>query len=431
MNWSETTIRLGDVAKVISGYAFSSADFQKFGVPVVKIANVRLGYVDLSETQFVDPSFLRLDTKYHVKRGDILISLTGSHLTQPNSVVGRVALFRPSVDNCLLNQRVGKIIIRQPQRCHARFLFYALSAPEKLRTIATMAQGAASQANVSPTQVESIGLSLPCIQKQRQIASILSAYDDLIENNARRIKILEDMAQMLYREWFVNFRFPGHENVRMVESELGPIPEGWSAKCVTDAVFVNPATTVRKEGVKTFLPMGSLSQSSMLINDFEEREGNSGAKFKNGDTLFARITPCLENGKTGFVQFLPSDDAVAFGSTEFIVLRSKTVCPEYVYLMARSSEFRDNAIKSMSGATGRQRVQEACFNRFFIAQPDSDTLVRFTGLVGPIFRLIQSLSSRNLNLRTTRGFLLPKLISGEVPVEAADEAAAELIEQTA
>ena len=160
----------------------------------------------------------------------------------------------------------------------------------------------------------------------------------------------------------------------------------------------------------------------------EAREGNSGSKFKNGDTLFARITPCLENGKTGFVQFLPTDDTVACGSTEFIVLRSRTVCPEYVYLMARSSEFRDNAIKSMSGATGRQRVQEACFNRFFIAQPDNDTLVRFKGIVGPMFRLIHSLSSRNLNLRTARDFLLPKLISGRISVETADE---ELTEQTA
>jgi type I restriction enzyme S subunit len=249
----------------------------------------------------------------------------------------------------------------------------------------------------------------------------------LIENNTRRIKILEDMAQMLYREWFVNFRFPGHENVKLVESELGPIPQGWSAKCATEAVLVNPTTKVSKDGVKPFLPMGSLSDNSMLVTDIEEREGNSGAKFKNGDTLFARITPCLENGKTGFVQFLPSDDAVAFGSTEFIVLRSKTVCPEYVYLMARSSEFRDNAIKSMSGATGRQRVQEACFGRFFVAQPDKITLEQFRAIASPMFRLVHSLSLKNNNLHTTRDFLLPKLISGEIPVEAA----AELVGQTA
>ncbi len=163
----------------------------------------------------------------------------------------------------------------------------------------------------------------------------------------------------------------------------------------------------------------------MLIETIETRTGNSGSKFKNGDTLFARITPCLENGKIGFVQFLPSDQAVAFGSTEFIVLRSKASCPEYVYLMARSDEFRDNAIKSMSGATGRQRVQVACFDKFLIAHPDSKTLYAFGELVRPLFRSIFVLAQQNNNLRSTRDLLLPKLISGEVDVEGLEIAGIE------
>jgi type I restriction enzyme S subunit len=186
---------------------------------------------------------------------------------------------------------------------------------------------------------------------------------------------------------------------------------------VNTAVEVDPTTKVPKEGMKPFVPMGSLSHTSMLIADTEQREGNSGSKFRNGDTLFPRITPCLENGKTGFVQFLPDSKAVAFGSTEFIVLRSRTVNPEYVYLMARSEEFRDNAIKSMSGATGRQRVQEQCFNRFLIAHPPLDLLQSFQTVVTPMFRLIYALSLKSGNLRITRDLLLPKLISGEVSVK--------------
>ena len=108
---------------------------------------------------------------------------------------------------------------------------------------------------------------------------------------------------------------------------------------------------------------------------------------------------------------------MGFGSTEFIVLRSRTVSPEYVYLMARSEEFRDNAIKSMSGATGRQRVQEGCFDKFFIAHPTIDLLQAFRAMVTPMFRLIYALSLKNKNLRTTLDFLLPKLISGEISVE--------------
>lgn len=228
------------------------------------------------------------------------------------------------------------------------------------------------------------------------------------------------MAQTLYREWFVNFRFPGYEQIKLVDSELGLIPEGWEVNKITEVIFVNPKTQVSKEGEKPFVAMSCLSNDSMLISNIESRSGNSGSKFKNGDTLFARITPCLENGKTGYVQFLPYDNAVAFGSTEFIVLRSKTLCPEYVYLMARSNEFRDNAIKSMSGATGRQRVQEACFDRFIIAHPDLETISSFAKLISPLFRNIYILSQKNNNLRHIRDLLLPKLISGEIDVENLD-----------
>lgn len=206
----------------------------------------------------------------------------------------------------------------------------------------------------------------------------------------------------------------------MVESEIGMVPEGWAVKKTTDAIYVNPTTKVPKEGEKPFVSMGNLSNDSMFINDFEYRTGNSGSKFKNCDTLFARITPCLENGKTAYVQFLPFNNDIAFGSTEFIVLRSKTLCSELVYLMARSNEFRDNAIKSMSGATGRQRVQEACFDRFLFAHPDSKIISAFAKHISPLFQNAYLLNNKNANLRRTRDLLLHKLISGEVDVEKLD-----------
>ena len=177
-----------------------------------------------------------------------------------------------------------------------------------------------------------------------------------------------------------------------------------------------PGRGVPKEGKKPFVPMSSLSNGSMLITETELREGNSGAKFKNGDTLFASITPCLENGKTGYVQFLPSDEGVAFGSTEFIVLRSKTLSPEYVYLLARSDSLRDHAIKSMTGATGRQRVQESCFESLLIAQPPAHIITAFTDMMSLMFRHIWVLAERNVVLRRTRDLLLPRLVSGALDV---------------
>jgi type I restriction enzyme S subunit len=410
--------QLKELCELIVDCEHKTAPTQNSGYPSIRTPNIGRGRLLLDGVNRVSEETYQAWTQREVPQpGDLILAR--------EAPIGNVAIVPPGLKVCL-GQRT--VLIRADRSAvNPQYLTYLLLGDEIQGKILSMSNGATVH-HLNMKDIRELEMpQIPDPRIQGRIADTLSAYDDLIENNTRRIKILEDMAQMLYREWLVNFRFPGHENVKLVESELGPIPQGWSAKCATEAVLVNPTTKVSKDGVKPFLPMGSLSDNSMLVTDIEEREGNSGAKFKNGDTLFARITPCLENGKTGFVQFLPSDDAVAFGSTEFIVLRSKTVCPEYVYLMARSSEFRDNAIKSMSGATGRQRVQEACFGRFFVAQPDKITLEQFRAIASPMFRLVHSLSLKNNNLHTTRDLLLPKLISGKISVEAA----AELVEQTA
>jgi type I restriction enzyme S subunit len=313
------------------------------------------------------------------------------------------------VEGCFPDSVVG--FVANPEKADVRFIKYCLDTL-KLR-MQGVSQGAA-QDNLSLEKLLSFDFYVPPLPVQRRIAGILSAYDDLIENSQRRIRILETMARALYREWFVHFRFPGHETHPRVASPLGEIPKGWEVKRVPDCVHINPRVTVPRHGEKPFVPMGCLSNDSMLISDIESRTGNSGAKFQNGDTLFARITPCLENGKTGFVQFLSDADAVACGSTEFIVLRSRTVTPEFVYCLARSDEFRGLAIKSMSGATGRQRVQERCFDDFQIAQPPRALLDSFSAIVAPSFRLIYQLHLQIRNLRRTRDLILERLLSGQV-----------------
>ena len=295
----------------------------------------------------------------------------------------------------------------------AKFVYYCMKGLDFARFNA-----GAGVPTLNRNHLDSLELEVPPLPIQRRIAGILSAYDELIENSQRRIQILEAMARALYREWFVHFRFPGHESIPRVPSAIGDIPQGWEVRKVPDCVHINPRVAVPRDGEKPFVPMGCLSNDSMHISDIEVREGNSGAKFQNCDTLFARITPCLENGKTGFVQFLPDSQSVGFGSTEFIVLRSRTLTPEFVYLLARSDEFRGVAIKSMSGATGRQRVQEKCFDDLRIVQPPRALLDLFTLIVSPSFQLTYKLHLQIQNLRRTRDLLLPRLISGQIHVEA-------------
>ncbi len=255
---------------------------------------------------------------------------------------------------------------------------------------------------------------IPFPDNYKNISKVVIAYDNLIENNNLRIAILEDMAQSLYREWFVKFRFPGHQNTKFKESTLGLIPDGWEIKVASEVIDIAPKMSLPKVGTKPFVSMPSISTASMVINEIEMRDGNSGTKFINGDTLMARITPCLQNGKTGFVQFLDEINPIGFGSTEFIVMRSKELTPEFVYCLARSDSFRGNAINSMAGADGRQRVKNDCFNSYHLAVPPKKYLEKFSEISVPAFKEIFALNQKNKNLKKQRDMLLPKLISGKM-----------------
>ena len=204
-----------------------------------------------------------------------------------------------------------------------RFVYYAL----KCLGLERFNVGGANP-TLNRNHIHSLPIYLADRKTQDNVASWLVAYDDLIENNRRRITLLEEAARMLYREWFVHFRFPGHEHVNITDG----LPEGWERVSASEAFEVNPPTPRDDDGIITYVPMASLSEVGMVIDQapLEGRQESTSVRFQNGDTLFARITPCLENGKTGFVQFL-ADGEVACGSTEFIVLRERRVSRFYVY----------------------------------------------------------------------------------------------------
>ena len=398
------TVSLSEVTTLVTkgttpttlGYAFTDS-----GVNFIKAESVTLdGQIDESVFAHIDETTHKKLKRSQIEEGDILFSIAGMKL-------GKSAVVKSRHVPANTNQAVA-IIRADRSKALPEFLHYHFLNPDHYRYVNAITAQAA-QPNINLGQVGNLPISLPPLPVQRRIAGILSAYDELIENNQRRIRILESMARALYREWFVQFKFPGHEKVKITNG----IPKGWEMKCAPACLDINPRVVVPRDGEKPFVPMGCLSNDSMLITDIESRAGNSGAKFQNGDTLFARITPCLENGKTGFVQFLPDAQAVGFGSTEFIVLRSRTLTPEFVYLLARSDDFRGVAIKSMSGASGRQRVQEQCFDDFQIAQPPRALLGSFSTIVAPSFRLIYKLHGQIQNLRRTRDLLLPRLLSGE------------------
>ena len=325
---------------------------------------VNYGYTTGAKPEPIGPKFLRITDivpdridwssvpycklnekdlgKYQLEKGDIVIARTGA-------TTGYAKRIRDDYTAVFASYLVR---IRVNPKYDSQYVGFVVESDE-YKAFIQLNLGGTAQPQANAQVLTSFPIPLPPLPTQRKIAAVLSAYDDLIENNTRRIKILEEMARAIYREWFVEFHFPGHEGVQMIESELGLIPQGWEVVTASQAISINPTASVPRHTEKPFVPMKSATEHSMLITDVEQRTSNSGAKFKNYDTLFARITPCLENGRTGFVQFLSSNDIIALGSTEFIVLRSKTLNPYFVYLLAQTHDFRDNAIKSMTGATGK------------------------------------------------------------------------------
>lgn len=387
------------------GSQLHASDYVPNGIPVIMPKNIADGRVSTEDIARVRPEDAVRLSQHVLQEGDIVYARRGD--------IGRHALITKREEGWLCGTGCLRVKLGD-QVVYPEYLHYYLNQQPVIAWIANQAVGA-TMPNLNTDILRSIPVRYPPRSHQHKIASILSVYDDLIENNLRRIAILEEMAQAIYREWFVEFRYPGHEDSVLVKSECGLIPDGWEAMRLTDAVQVNPAVKVEKKLEKPYADMACLSTSSMIVQFKETRTGASGSKFKNGDTLVARITPCLENGKTGFVQGLRENE-VALGSTEFIVLRSVLLCPEYVYLMARTDSFRQHAVKSMTGASGRQRVQIACFNDYLLAIPPRGLLDQFSMIAVPMFRQAWTLSEINDKLRQIRDLLLPRLISGELDV---------------
>lgn len=231
-------------------------------------------------------------------------------------------------------------------------------------------------------------------EKQREIVAEYNTVKNRIELNNQLIQKLEETAQAVYKQWFVDFD--------TVETAF-----------LGDYLYTNPKLQLKKGEVSKYIDMASLSETSMCINVIGEREYIGGSKFQNNDTLLARITPCLENGKTAFVNVL-SDKEVGAGSTEFIVMRAKrNISPFWVYCLAKDEEFRTFAISSMIGSSGRQRVHEKYLLEYTLPLIGKEKMRQFDALAKPIFDMVKLKSNETQKLAQLKDTLLSKLATIE------------------
>lgn len=295
------------------------------------------------------------------------------------------------------------------------FLFHALRS--RHHELAGNAAGAAQQ-NLNAGIIRAFRVCLPEITTQRRIAAVLSAFDEMIEINERRIELLEDLVRSLHRAWFVRFRFPGHQEANFVESELGPLPEGWHVSSASKIFEINPRLQ-SGQGVFPKVAMADLDERHSHVLPSAAVDRPSGSRFAHNDVLMARITPCLENGKTALVKFLALDQ-VGVGSTEFAVIRGRTVGPAFAYCTARSDQLRKHALTGMSGASGRQRIASNCFETFRMVEPPWAIADAFEGAAGPLLSEVFERTVQNQSLAATRNLLLPRLVTGRLDISDID-----------
>ena len=405
MSWEMTII--GDHCTVTSSKRFHLSERSNSGVPFYcskEIIQKNRGE-EITDCDYISEElYLNIAEKFGVpQENDLLVTTRGT--------IGVPYLYRRN-DRFYFADGNLTWIKDFKETLLPQFLYYWFRTHEGQKKIDAIAKGTAQKA-VPIAGIKTLEISLPPIDVQRQIADILTTYDSLIENNQKQIKLLEEAAQRLYKEWFVDLRFPGYETTPIVDG----IPEGWSMCTAGNVIEFNPKTPLKKGCIKQSVPMTALSTSSMVLNssEFTMTESNFGAKFRNGDTLLARITPCLENGKTAFVAGITSEEG-AVGSTEFIVMRAKKINPYMVYLLARTEEFRKTAINSMTGSDGRQRAQVDKIMQFpYLLAPQS-TLEAFSQLVEPIFEQVYLKNSQIAQLSQARDRLIPKLMNREIEV---------------
>ncbi len=380
------TEKLSDLSEFIIDTKHATPKYSDGGYPCIRTPNIGPGYFILDNVKFVNK-------KTYEEWTQRATPIAGDLILAREAPVGNVAWIPPGLRPCIGQRTV--LIRPKNDFVDSRYLAYLLLGDECQNRMHSMS-GGATVAHLNMKDIRNLKLPpLPPLPIQRKIASILSAYDDLIENNLRRIKILEEMAQNLYREWFVKFRFPGHEKVRFVDSELGKIPEGWEVKKLGDILTFYYGKGLRKDdrregNVPVYGSSGRVGyHDKSLVKGpgiIVGRKGNVGSVFWSNNDFFPIDT----------VYYVASKFPLRF---LFYELQTK------------------NFINNDAAVPGLNRNQAYSLE---IVIPPSDLLTAFCKYSENFEGESLILQKKNTLLRQTRDLLLPKLISGELDVSELD-----------
>ena len=393
------------------GTQLKASDYIEKGTPVINVRNIGFGGIKADKLEYISLSTRDRLSSHILQRNDIVFGRKGA--------VERHVFIREEQDGWFQGSDCLRLRFTSP-RVEPLFASYFFLTPEHQRWMMNQCSHGATMASLNQEILERIELPLPPLPVQRRIAGILSAYDELIENNQRRIKILEEMARSLYREWFVHFRFPGHDKVKMVPSPLGPIPEGWNHVCIDDVCgLVTDGSHSSPKSVDEGLPMASSKDMHdwglnldtcrhISREDFDQLVRN-GCKPQKNDVL---ITKDGANYLKHIFAMREELELVLLSSVA-ILRPNKRINPHLLTAILSAPENKDRLKNYVTGAA-IPRIILSDFKQFQIVLPSQEVQGAWAKIGEPITQLCWRLIDQITNLRRTRDLLLPRLLSGQV-----------------
>lgn len=376
--------KLGDISKNIQTGPFGSqlhqSDYSECGIPVVMPKDLVGGKISEESIARVDKTHVERLCRHKIEVGDILYSRRGD--------VGRCAHVTKKEEGWLCGTGCLRVTI-DSEKADSRFVFFQLQHPDTVGWVEKHAVGA-TMLNLNTTILSSVPIRLPALEIQKRIADILSAYDDLIENNQKQIKLLEEAAQRLYKEWFVDLRFPGHENTKIVDG----VPEGWHWGLLQELINVNYGKDHKK------------APESGDVSVY----GSGGLMRKCNKSLFSGEAVLIpRKGSLNNIMYV--DETFWTVDTMFYATMKQPHTAVFVYFFVKAFD-----MYSMNIGAAVPSMTTKILDAMDVVIPNKETLEKFDKLTKTYFNKIKTLQGQNERLKIARDLLLPRLMSGEVEV---------------
>ena len=403
---------LGELCDFFNGGAWSDKEYVNAGIPVLKVTNCKSTGFQLDGLNYLSEKSREKYKKNELVIGDVIIATVGSHPNLIESAAGRSCIVNSQVEGFYLNQNAVCVRTKDKKVLSQKYLGYLCKCADFQHYIQSRGRGAANQMRIAISSIKEYSFTLPDIQNQHYIADILSTYDDIIENNQKQIKLLEEAAQRLYKEWFVDLHFPGHENTKIVDG----VPEGWSKSTVSEVSAVlrrgiSPKYNEKARGI--VINQKCIRQTIVSYDEARTQEKKYPAEL---EMMESDIVICSTGaGTLGRVgQIFEAKGNATLDSHVTLIRADEKIGQQSLFWSLKMKQ--DYLMNAGKGSTNQLELSRETIGNCKILIPEQKIAEQAEKNFVAIHNKMKECSMQIARLREARDLLLPKLMSGEVEV---------------